>query len=219
MATRVTFKKKKRSYGGKRYKPKLNPVQKDEVKQLINNSQETKKYEISGNTTFNSSATVAARFAIVQGSQEDERIGTDLGESHMEIKYRVYCDSLLGTPDAYNNVRVIYFQWRENNALGTPTAAAILTLGSANDYVNALYNYENRMSYKILHDRVHNVSYQNGVCANVHRKFVKIPHKIRFNDVNGTQAFNQIYILVVSDSTTVPHPNVMNTTRLYFKDA
>lgn len=215
MATRVTFKRKKRSYGAKHYNSKLNNRQKNEVKQLINGVIEMKSIDNGGNPTSSDIPTISKWFAVPQGTGQAARIGNEIQASHMELRYS------LASADTFNILRVIVFQWREDDATVGPVYTDILYRPSTSvSWHNALYNYDQRESYKILYDKRHFVDADNQAKDTFVSTKIKVPHKkIIFNGSGATDGKNMIYVLFVSDSALAGHPGFMNQARLYYRDA
>lgn len=211
--------RKKRTYAKKG--TKLNIRQKKEVKQIVNGSVELKTFDEGGAPTVSSTPTVSAQMQIPQGVNQSQRVGNDITASHLQIKYQLQNDTLVGN-DASNTIRIIYFQWREDDTVNIPTVNDILYRPNTSvPWVNALYHFDKRESFKILYDRRHEIAFNtSNPVAFGDRSFIKLPHKkISFNVTNGSTGKNKIYCLFVSDSGAVPHPSFVNQARLYYRDA
>lgn len=217
----MPYQRKRRYNGYKKRKavkgPKLTYRQKKEVKQLIGRNMELKSIDESGSASPTNLGTIARWFAIPQGSGNTQRIGNDITATHLELQYDIT------VADAFNKVRFIVFQWAVDDASEVPIMSDILFTGTTN-YFNALYNFDNRDKYKILHDRRYLVENSSVGSASIpkssHIFKLKVPHKqILFNGAGATTGRYMIYQLLVSDSAAVPNPTVTTNIRLLYRDA
>lgn len=207
---------KKRNYKKTAKAGKLNQRQKKEVKQILHGNLELKTADEGGAPTVSNVPTVSKWFALAQGVGNSQRIGNQIDCSHMELSYE------LTTGDTTNVLRIIVFQWREDDiAIGPVYTDILYRPNSSVPYTNALYNFDNRGSYKILYDKKHFIDADNDVVSAFgHKKYIKIPHsKIDFNGAGATTGKNMIYVLSVSDSAAAAHPGFINQSRLYYRDA
>lgn len=212
---------RKRRYTRKPYKKakgaKLNTRQKKEVKLILAKNMELKSFDNIGSASPDTAGVIAKWFSIPQGSGNAQRIGNDITGTHIELRYDITLS------DSYNKVRVIIFQWALDDGVDVPTVPDILYLGTGN-YFNALYSFDNRDKFKILHDRRYlleatSVGTTSTPLSSPTYK-LKIPHKqLKFNGAGATTGRFMIYQLTISDSVAVPHPSVNTNVRLVYRDA
>lgn len=210
---RYTSYKKRRAVKGY----KLTYRQKKEVKQMIGRNMELKSIDETGGASAPALGLITRWFNIPQGTGNTQRIGNDINATHLELQYDIT------QADAFNRVRVIVFQWALDDATAVPTINDILFVGATN-YFNALYNFDNRDKYKILHDRRYLLENTSVGISSVPKSSpiykLKIPHKqILFNGSGATTGRFMIYQLLCSDSASVPNPNVVTNIRLIYRDA
>lgn len=133
--------------------------------------------------------------------------------------FKVRMDAVVA--DTYNRIRVIFFQWLEDDTSNPPTMADILRFeaADAHQYNSQLQiqNFSTGSRYKILKDFVITLDVDKPT-ANYILKFKK--HKLKdiyFTD-GQTTGWNHLYLLLISDSTITAHPLVTVQTRLRFTD-
>lgn len=189
-------------------------VTKKQVKMLLTKNLELKSYDNGGVATISNVAIVSHQSAIPQGNAQSQRVGNEIVASYAEISY------MLTIGDALNWVRIIYFQWHEDNAISVPTIADLLyTLGGTNPGMNLLH-FDERHRFKVIYDKVHRLeATSTGSTLFVKDLRVKIPHKTIAYNGTATTGQNQIYVAVVSDSALGPHPTFNNQFRLLYRDA
>lgn len=207
----------------------LNPVQRKQVKRLVEADVETKHYQdgIAPFAVSNSGAIIALS-NMPQNTSAAGRIGDSVNLKSMDFNFDcIASQGTLGTwlaGDAYNNLRVILFRWHENSVSSSPSVSSILntTLGSYT-YL-APYNLDNMEAgmFSIMYDRtfiLENTPYWNGSTtlfasgqSSIHNVINKKIYgralgrkKINYNGSALTGTGN-IFMLVVSDSAATPHP-------------
>lgn len=195
--------------------PPLSVQQKKQVNTIVKKKQEIKVFDVAGNSTFDVVGTMAKWFAIPQGTDVSQRIGNDIRATHISLNYNIQL------ADPFNQIRIILFQWHEDDAVDVPTKDSILYTAGISSYINALTFFSNKDKYKILLDRTHTVAPGNSLGSNYKFTvpYIKVPHtRMSFNG-SATNGKNMIYMFAVSDSTTVSHPVVSMQARLHYRDA
>lgn len=198
---------------------KLNERQKRQVKTLIGHSEESKNVDQNQNSTSIPAAAgviLGSFFTPAQGTNEDQRIGNQITQKMIEMKYSV------SAGDATNFVRVIIFKWYTDNNVEIPTAADVLQ-----DIVNntwlAPYNDRSIEGNKIhiMHDRVHCLNVQGIANVAVSLKIFgrKLGRKVQTFSTAGIVGHNQTYFLCVSDSIAAAHPTIVAYGRQHFTDS
>lgn len=196
---------------------KLNPRQKKEVKQLVKGNIELKSVDSIGvANTSSTTPTVAKWLSLAQGTGNSARIGNEVTISRIHLRYNMVAG------DATNVIRVILFQWLDDDTLVNPTYDDILYRGGTLEpYTNCLYNYDKRHQYRILYDKRHVVDNDN---PNAQQNFGEDKYckgfvkKMQF-DSSLLTGKGMIYGLYVSDSGTVAHPAIDIHVRMYYRDA
>lgn len=146
-----------------------------------------------------------------QGSSGGTHIGDECRLKSLWFRYNVT------VADASNAVRVILFIWKPNLAYAAPAALDILKTVTTPNQLTSCYEEDGEDMYRILYDRVHFVSavgpVQTG--ALVTRKL-----NLKMDFATGSSnASNNVYVLLVSDSGAVSDPTVNFTSRISFTDA
>lgn len=142
--------------------------------------------------------------------------------------------------DAFQNVRIILFRWREDSSVATPVLSDIIdTVSNATNYgVSMPYNYNTRQKYEVIWDKTVMVypepEYNGstleftvagpGACKIIRKQLFgkKLGAKhIKYNDnasVSG-HGYNKLYALFMSDSLLSPHADVRFNSQVYYEDA
>jgi len=129
-------------------------------------------------------------------------------------------DITMANTDVFNLARVIVFQWHPNSSLVAPVVADILQTTT----VYSMYNWQLSAQFKILYDTVHflsgaanapTVGSNQGYFGSVNlRRAVK---KVEFSP-GATFGANELYILVISDSSVIPFPLFNVITRITYSE-
>lgn len=164
-----------------------------------------------------SSGTILGPFnAVPQGTTQNSHIGDHLRMRRFDFR----TNHVAG--DATNFMRMIVFQWFQNTALQSPTPTILLQNLGAN--VASSINETNQDSpiFRIITDRTFSLS-TGGSNQAVVRNFSiygkRIPRKQQQFNNNLTTGFNQIYMMLISDSITAPNPTSNVYCRFTFTDA
>lgn len=150
-----------------------------------------------------------------QGTTDQTRVGDQIRLRSLEVDYSWSISGTV-TPDSYNRVRLIVFQWYPQ--IGFPVAADILLLPTNQPWQSPL-SHDQRFQYRVLYDKTHVISAQNQFSMQRKVMITRIPHrKMQFVGGNATDADNRIGFLVVSDSGLVDHPSFEAIFKLNFSD-
>lgn len=185
-----------------------------------------------GPTTTGATFNVLANMA--DGNNYNERIGNKVTSKGILLNYRIYQDPLETAP---NQVRIILFWDKQfNGGLGgslftgtSPTAAdmsaALIDNRAGMVTTIAPYNQNTRQRYKILYDRVHNLTIYDSGAGTVHvgKKFIPL-HNAIVNYADNTEtnddlASRTILVAVYSSLGVQASLNLNLTTRYFYTDA
>ena len=149
---------------------------------------------------------------IAQGAGEANYIGDTITPLYITIR------GLFVHSDATNALRVIVFQTLGNTV---PTITALLQYPAGTVYSCLSPVKKNtRRQYQILRDKIYTTS-ANGNEVKSYK--IKIPmyglQSTEFTDAAGTVGTGGIYMLLMTDSTAVTHPDVRTTYRITFTDS
>lgn len=220
---------------------RLSKKQKKEVKQLIRKGVEVKEHYFSiAPTAITNAGTILQLAYISQGDADNERVGDEIYLVDLRMNFDcIASQATLGSwlaGDAYNNMRVILFRWYSDSYTNPPTLTDVLRAGNNYTYLD-MYN-DNSINSGILHivyDRVfilENTPYWNGTTTlfasgqssihNVMNKRIrgrKLGRKKVTWDPTGNDGYGHLYILMVSDSGTTPHPYAQFQISLRYTDS
>jgi len=194
--------------------PRNKPVSKQVVKQMIKSSiastDEMKYYASVQNITVDFSGTVLSVFQPSQGTGDTNRIGDKTLLKHVEVTYAV------GAGDAQNIFRVMLIKW---NQATTPVPSDIL-MGTGNTQA-PLYPllWDNRDKITVLYNRFHTLILNSSASLQQGTFSIPIKGRVDFSGGGTTNAVNQLYLLVISDSGAVTHPSFEYVCNVWFTDA
>lgn len=205
---------------------KLNVRQKRQVKTIVSRKFEPKAFQAqAAPAAISTTAQIVHLSPIAQGNSNITRVGNMVELKSIESRIHLITNAAsFALMDIFNFVRVIVFQWKDNVV---PVATDLLLNGSSGVVdVGSLYNHDNRNQFKIVSDNLmrimgdgvngstsklidarHNMSFGKGILS-----------KLEWVGNSVTNGYNQLYILLVSDSSATPHPLVYITFKLIFKD-
>lgn len=167
---------------------------------------------------------------IIKGTSANQRIGDKIELKSISMKFFV---SLLNgsalNADAFNNIRIILVQFPQPMTSGVGVLPSdVLETGD----VLSHYKKDSKVKYKILFDSLYyldNQGFGSGAASNpvwtpatTHQKRcfkdIKFPKglSVTYNSSNVVVA-NDVQLLMVSDSSLTPHPNVQGRIRLNFQ--
>lgn len=154
--------------------------------------------------------------SITQGASQGSRVGDTVFLHRLELRLTV----TTANADVFNRVRFIIFMWRQDSGYLTPGSSSIVE--SATTFgINSPYNFDGRKHYKILYDRIFNLS---GTSTNptpnsqiVLSESWPLRERTDFNPgvISGT---NTMWCQLFSDSAITPFPVMSFVARLYYTD-
>lgn len=184
------------------------------VKRQVNRMAETKRLQKAYDLAVASSpALILQLLQVPQGTGEGQRVGDHITLQKVMLRWQITA------ADNTNTVRFILFQWKQYTG---PAGTDILNLTapdfSALPFI-APYNVLTDSSYKILMDRTYTVDADDPVIRTQKLIYKGILQKINFQNAAGTSSvYNQLYLLVVSDSGATSHPTIKVTADMFYKD-
>lgn len=207
---------------------------------MIGAVEEVKNTSEGLSTTISNAGTLTSYTTFAQGLQAYARVGDQIRVKKIQFKYKIIAPTggLLTAADAYDTVRVILFRWWGDDSADVPTVAQILgvSLNAAHTDIT-VYNYNKDLAekYHIFYDKTHvvfNAPVWNGSAVAVEPG----PGHVYASDVLefGPGAFGKpeinydsgvntgmgnIYSLIVSDSSFVPHPAFVGSVMTSFVDS
>lgn len=216
----------KRRFRKRRFRRRGRKSMKSMVTRQIKNYEkkhtELKYHDYTLNQLTDYNGVVVDLSIILQGISDTTRIADKLKLHDMKVH------GSINIQDTYNNVRMIFFVWKESDAAFSPGVADILQTttipGISSPFSN--YYWDGRDRFKILSDKTYLINWQNGsatpgavVNAN-HFKFYKKLDKLKevayFG--GGVTGINKIYLLMISDSPSITDPLISGTVRITYTD-
>lgn len=203
---------------------KLNKVEKEEVKTIVNSKIETKIFDANSTISqqYGSGAGIIATdmTAIGLGNDEKTRNGVQITPVHTDFRVTLECQST--NPSAV--ARIIIFQWRINNAVA-PALSSILDAGPGGVVgVYSEYNYDQRHLFKILYDKTLTLNGNTGADNYIRQVVKKLSYKSKAAKVNfDTGAVvtgdHHIYFFMIGSNPNGATGQLATiTTRTYYKD-
>lgn len=208
----------------------LTSKQRAQVQNLIRASQELKYivFNSGASTAISSTINISqAPFVVAQGLADTERVGDSLtlaGSVNLDLE--IVNSTGVGS-DAYNNLRVVIFQWHPNS---TPIGTSIFINGpSGGPDIYSQYNHDLRQQYKILFDRTFRTAgngqaatspYTDITSTGLRKFFISLKRAnkhVQFAGA-GTTGTNLLYVALVSDSSATPHPAITYSTKMFWRD-
>lgn len=161
--------------------------------------------------------------SVPQGDLDSTRDGDQLTIRSIELRWQASSSPGTGT-SLQDSVRLILFQWFPATV---PTAAQIIFTGLAATL--APYNHDTRFQFKILYDKVVNVTKASATPIQNANSIISLPpvmitngmkRKIQYTSGSSTVASNMLYVLYCSDVANGAgnNPQVDFITKLNFSD-
>lgn len=176
------------------------------IDQRINQNSEQKHYDTTYGSAVSSTGITIQMTGVAQGDGDNQRIGDSIQFS--ELSFRMLFENI----DNYNVLRMLVVQWHPNDAVDPCEVTKVLNSAS---YLSNL-NWHRRSDYRVLYDNMFKVDSDDPVAI----KKVVIKNKVRkvlYNEGTPT-GHNQIFLIIISDSTTINHPQVNYHRRLTYYD-
>jgi len=176
------------------------------VKSVLDKKVEFKHYTLTGQSMVLSQTIL--QFNLLSGITEGDDVAERTGRQIIVRSIQIMGYFFMG--DNTNICRLLLVQELENSAtLSTD-------LWQANS-VNALRKNETLGKYRVLWDRRCNLqTYTN--TQELYKNFFKCNIKVKYNAVNGSPIKNNVFLVGISDSSAIPHPNYLFDVRVYFND-
>lgn len=215
---RYTRQPVRRTFRGGR---KLNDRQKTQVKRLIGTRQETKFYSSTlVSAAVSSSATLYDVTNPGQGDTDQTRDGDRLYAKKLYVRMSL----TVATGDVTNLVRIIWFQWFPSTTTLAPTVSDILLLGpSGAADVYSHYSHDRRQMFSILYDKVFTLSGSATIVTTSSQKrmtYILHPKRKQMQFDNGASTgTNHIWLMTISDSSAVSHPQIVSAQKFMFTDS
>lgn len=155
--------------------------------------------------------------SITQGSNYNQRAGQDIKLQSLQFRYQIYLDT--GFPDTTSYVRVIIFQWRQDDSMLTSINQIIYNYELAGYNPTSLYNPSNAGLFRVLYDKSHNLSVDGSNRQVIGTAIIhKMDKNIKFLVGTNTLNSKDLYMITVSDSSTAPHPQMLGCFRIKYTD-
>lgn len=242
MPFKKTYRKRSKRSGSK-----VSKVTKDYVKKTINSMAETKNLNIflDGDPVDTSGVVYPITGLLQQGANIFNRIADKIHLMKFTFRYTVHAadPSVFVSTDTYNQIRVIFFRWRDTiltTAVPAPIDileddSSVLTSG-----IYSLYNQDNidQGRLHVIYDRLHtlgNYVYSDGTAEYTYNSDVSLQtvSKTMFGKKLGKKNLHYgkstfptlddeqtdgLYMLVISDSQVAPNPYIFFHGRFFFTD-
>lgn len=199
-----------------RSKGKLPPKQEKHVKELIKQTESRHAdklyFDSTAITNINYTGTVYDLLnGIARGDGESGNFnGGSIHVKNIELRYQ------FNTFDSNNMLRVIVFQWRGAGAVSA--ASSILQLTASTEAPLSAYARDNSKFLTVLYDRLHTGTLVSSSQTQAVTKYIKVPAKVNFLSGSAGYEKGMIGIVVISDSSSVSHPQFNYYARVHYTD-
>lgn len=218
---------RKRYHRNKKYrKKKFNNTLYGQVMSIVNRKLEKKFIDTlraDYSTTVGWDAPIISRLTqTVQGTSDAaQRIGDEIELVGMHMAFDVSVPAAI--KDCY--VRFVYFQWKDDDAAGAPTATSILQGGGTTAGYNSPYDHDNGAQFSIICDKVlrvvgdTNLATNRGECTlNLQKQPYNFQKKVHYNAA-GASGKNNIYVLVTCNRPVADNVSINYYHRVTYRDA
>lgn len=176
-------------------------------------------YSTIGSTGVSNSGAYLTGAQLCDTSQGDGTFSERQGDTITPTRLIVRYNWTVG--DQYNSVRLILFQWKPDSNSFPPTAILnnvidLSTLGG-NGAPLSRYIFDQK-NFHILYDSTHDLvdTASNMTLSRTVNIYGKKLRPIRYTN-GGNLGHNNIYAIVLSDSSAAPHPAITMTLELHYK--
>lgn len=156
-----------------------------------------------------------------QGVADTERIGDKINITSISFRFSITA------ADGTNLIRLLIFQWHEDDNVSVPVISDILTDPTSGALSPVYYHYNHDTighKFTVLYDKVYNLSGDDVGGENqqvyksmyIPRKYMKRSVKFTGGSIKG---MNHVRFLCVSDSGSVSHPSMDWIARAHYTDA
>ncbi len=188
----------------------------EKVNIVVDRKAEKKRFPVFDiSSAIQAAGTIVDWTQIAQGDSEGQRDGSIIQPITLEFDYEVR----MGTGDVTNMTRVMLIQWKQDSSAVLPTMGTIYE-DAINTPPLSPYSFNKFPgNFRILYDRVHYLSDDSNVSVGRRVKLTQrnLPTKIKFNNTLNSGR-NKIYLIFWSDSTVIPHPNIIYSGMLKYVD-
>jgi len=202
--------------GRPRRSPVLSSAQRAAVSKLIRDQGGELKYiDSSASAGVDSDGTAGIDSAVDQGDGKSERIGNYIKMQRYIARWQVT------VADATNMMRIIMLQWKPNTASDALALTDVMEsafMGSATAPLST-FNQTNYGNYfRILYDELVCVSTDNPVVVGKIDLDLSRCAQVKFGNDASASAAGHLYLLRISDSTAISHPDFTYVGRLLYRD-
>jgi hypothetical protein len=164
-------------------------------------------------TSITSAGTIQNLSAMTQGVAQSQRVGDRCSLEAMALKYCFYPNSTNG-----NAVRIVLFQWLQNNSVTVPTSALVLQYNTVAYASLAPYQFTGAKDelFAIVYDKLHSID--PGSSPAIGQAEISLKGRDVSFDQAATTGIGHIYSLIISDAAASA-PTFSCTTRLLYRDA
>lgn len=212
---------RKRRVGYRRRKPTVYALNKrlNMLSKHVSITRETKHYDTAFNTGVSSTPGIFDLCLVPEGDSETQRTGVRINPRALGISLR--CTAETGEPS--NEFRFIVFRWFDEDFPQPSDILTSVTGGTFFGYnpIDVPINWVVKPRYQILSDkRLALDPESNDTVFYKYSMGFRKNSLISYNGNAGSATENgKVYLLVVTDSVAVPHPQIQGYSRLTFKDA
>lgn len=168
-------------------------------------------------SSISNSGVILPLASIVQGDYSTDRAGNKVLPTSWSIRGNV-----TGS-DNFNYVRLVVFQWNDDNLVTTPQITELFENTSGTGSLYSTFNRQNLgVQYRVLADKLLRVSHNNmnpdiNKSRIIKLKGYKYLKEMTFQGAAVT-GFGQIYICMISDSSVLTHPSFEGFSVVNFRD-
>jgi hypothetical protein len=192
----------------------LNQVQKNQIMQMVVGQAERKFFDVASANAISFSGSVFPLSDIPQGDSDQTRDGDQIMPKSLEIGFQAFC------ADSSNTVRVVVFRWKPFFSFHNPLASDILqSTGTSTGYLSPL-NHDKRKQFDLLYDHtVQMVLTMSNSVVSWSRKIKLSAIKCQWNTGQTTDVSNGFYVMAISDSAAIAHPQLQFYSRVNYTDS
>jgi hypothetical protein len=219
-APRVRRNKRFRSGKGKNT---LSAAAKKEVLAIVKGREasqiELRYFDFNFAIALSAAGTIQPLTPILSGDQIYNRTGNQIDYKSLEIMFETDIPAAGPTSDVFDNVRVIIFEWKDDDGVFVPTKANIVdALFTPVELSIEPLNIDEKGNFRILFDGFHSVNHAS-VPSLITRKDIALRGKGIYSTGPGSfTGVGMLYLLAWSDSLLTSHPQFSFTSRLRYTE-
>lgn len=185
-------------------KKSQNKLQKQIKKEILKMS-EPKYVQTDLGTSISNSATIQKMAPINLGNYATDRIGNKVTPTSWSVR-----GNITGN-DNFNYIRLVVFQWYDDNLLNPPLYTEVFENTSGNSQLYSTFNRQNlNVQFQVLADKLYRVTANSNNPDLNKARIIKLKGYKNLREMSflgaNTDGFGQIYCLLVSDSSMIGHP-------------